>query len=109
MYYAIVGDIFYDQDEEFKEQVSIRNCVCVAIEATQRDAENTGEFIAEALRTDWLVPQTWKGRIYNMTNRDLKIADDVVIPPSSKFEWAQYVELMAKAEAEWERIISQDS
>lgn len=104
MYYAIVGDIVFDHDENFKEQATICNCVCVAVETTERDAENTAELIAESLRIDYLVPQLWRGRIYNMTNRSLRIADDVVIPPRGKFEWAKYIDLMEEAAEEWEKM-----
>jgi hypothetical protein len=102
MYYSLIGDIVFDRDEDFKEQATVCNCVCVAVECSLRDAENTAELIAETLRLDYLVPQAWKGRIYNQTTRPLRIAEDVTIPPQAKFEWERYMNLMEAAEQEWQ-------
>lgn len=94
MYHVIVGTIVYDKDEDWQDQATISNCIAVAVEFEEKDAERTAEFLSEVMKCDYLIPQLWRGRIYNMSEREIPVSHTLSVLPKEKIEWAKYYDIM---------------
>lgn len=88
MYYTIIGDIQFTEDENWQEEASIEMVLMTTVSTTLEGAIDVGDMMTSIKMGgfDYVIPQQFNGRIYNNTDHDIVLADGLTMGPKSKME-----------------------
>jgi hypothetical protein len=91
-YYTVCGTWEVTKDEQFNPEALLRHHAVTVVSTSYEEAVAYGDLMVQTHGDvdSYLIPQRFDGRLYNLTDQDVPIADNLTLYRQEKLEWQNY-------------------